>query len=50
MALNYLEKGVELNDINALNEYGELLMEGKYMAKDTVLSKKIFERAENEMK
>lgn len=45
MALTYLKKGVALKESNSLGEYGELLMEGKYVKKDSILGKELFEEA-----
>lgn len=45
IALDYLKRGVELKDRNAMDYYGELLMEGRYVPKDSVLGKKLYEES-----
>ncbi len=44
LAIKYLKEGVELNDKQSTNELSKLYEEGKYVPKDTVLSKKLLEK------
>lgn len=43
LALSYLKKGVELGDYNSKIAMGLLYMHGKYVPKDTVLGKKLYD-------
>lgn len=45
LALSYLKKGVELKEKNALSQYGQLLMLGKYITKDSLLGKRLYDEA-----
>jgi TPR repeat protein len=45
MALNYLQKGVDLGECQSTKKLGELYMTGKYVLKDTVLGKKLEEKS-----
>jgi len=41
LALKYLKEGAELNDSESTNELSKLYFEGKYVAKDSILGKKL---------
>lgn len=41
LALDYLERGVALNEYHSLEEMGRLYMDGKYVKKDTLRGKKL---------
>lgn len=47
LALKYLKEGVELNDRASVEEFGELCLDGQYVSKDTVLGKKLLEKAKS---
>lgn len=47
MALEYLQKGVELNSMNAENLLSEIYLEGKYLPQDTVLGIQLHMKAWN---
>jgi hypothetical protein len=41
LAIKYLKRGVELKDAESTMYLGELYLKGKYVAKDTILGKKL---------
>jgi TPR repeat protein len=43
LAIKYLKRGVELREYQAMVTLGNLYLEGKYVAKDTLLGKKLGE-------
>ena len=45
IALEYLQKGAELGEINSQQHLGSYYFEGKYFEKDTVLGKKLIDRS-----
>ncbi len=45
MAIKYLKKAVELKDCSALGTLSELYKEGKYVPKDTIMSRKLAEES-----
>lgn len=47
MAIKYLKKGAELKDCGALGLLSELYKEGKYVPKDTIMSKKLAEESKS---
>jgi len=43
LAIKYLKRGAEQNDGESLKRLGELYLDGKYLPKDTILGKKLYE-------
>lgn len=47
LALKYLKEGAELNDSESTNELSKLYFEGKYVAKDSILGRKLEAKADS---